>query len=155
MTAKPAFGGSHLTILSRQEKPAPAALPLAPEPAAPRITPAHVARVNELAAEEPARRTRTRRKQVMPLDVTRPVFNREEAAQYLGVGRSTLLAIAQAGRDRFGKVLGHTRTGARLAFLKEDLDRYLRNEEPRAGATVGWKVNQKRVEARHRTIKGK
>jgi hypothetical protein len=128
-----------------EQPPAPA-----PAPAA-RITPELVAKVNALVPEDntkPARRARARRKQMTPIDVTRPVLYREEAEQYLGIGRSKLLSIAQAGRDSDGKLLGHTRVGARLAFLREDLDRYLRGEEPRAGARVGWAINAKRSAAR-------
>lgn len=134
--------------------PATAAPPAAPPPPrAPadthRSTPERVAKGNALVPPtEPPRRVRGRRKQMMPLDLTRPVLNREEAAQYLGIGRSTLLKIAQAGRDAEGKALGHTRVGARLAFLREDLDRYVRAEEPRSGASIGWKINPKRVAAR-------
>lgn len=128
----------------------------APPPATPaaRVNAATIARVNALVpAEEKPRRTRSRRVEPMPLDVSRPVFNRIEAAQYLGMGRSTLLKIAQVGRDGEGKVLGHTRVGARLAFLREDLDRYLRNEEPRAGATIGWKINPNRQVGRQKAKK--
>jgi len=125
--------------------------PVVEKPKPQRITPERVAAVNALAPStdtKTARKARARRKQMMPLDMTRPVLNRAEAAQYLGIGLSTLLKVAQAGRDSEGKALGHTRVGARLAFLREDLDRYIRNEDPRQGAAVGWKVNPNRVAAR-------
>jgi len=132
-------------------KPVEPAAAVAPVVVKPRITPERVAAVNALAPStdtKTARKARARRTQMMPLDMTRPVLNRAEAAQYLGIGLSTLLKVAQAGRDAEGKALGHTRVGARLAFLREDLDRYVRAEAPRAGASIGWKINPKRVAAR-------
>ena len=78
--------------------------------------------------------------------VDRTVYTREEAARYLGTSPQTLWRVAQAGADRDGKQLGHTRIGARVRFLREDLDRYARGEAPRAGAVIGWAKDEERAE---------
>lgn len=78
--------------------------------------------------------------------VERTVYTRAEAARYLATSPVTLWRIGQLGQDSRGQQLGHTVIGARVRFLREDLDRYARGERPRPGAIVGWAKDEDRAE---------
>ena len=125
--------------------------------AAPSITPAPVPAPAPTREQKPkaTRQTAARKERGTTLTVQstveKTVYTREEAALYLGTSPVTLWRVAQVGQDRDGKSLGHTRIGARVRFLREDLDRYANNKEPRPGATIGWAKDEERAERMRQT----
>lgn len=51
--------------------------------------------------------------------LNREVFNSEQAAEYLGIGYSTMLQLARIGQ------IEHVKNGTNYIFKKEYLDRWL------------------------------
>jgi len=150
-TTKPNRKGSQISAkLVPPVKSVPAAAqPIRPAPAT--AVPAPTREQKPKAARQRTPRTERSNTLTFESTVERTVYSREEAASYLGTSPVTLWRVAQVGEDRDGKKLGHTRIGARVRFLREDLDRYARGEKPRPGAAIGWAKDEERAERMRQT----
>ena len=100
--------------------------------------PAVVQRVEPKTKATHQRATVGRKTLTIDASVERTVYTREEAAAYIGTSPVTLWRLAKSG------AVGHTLVGRRIRFLREDLDRYTRNEPVRPGALVGWAKDEER-----------
>jgi excisionase family DNA binding protein len=70
---------------------------------------------------------------------TRRILNLKQAAEYLGISRSHLLNIIK-GKVKGVPRLQPIRVGRRLLFLRERLDEWLREAEPKPASTDSKEV---------------
>jgi excisionase family DNA binding protein len=107
------------------------ATPPAPHPQPPRLRRSKGAGIAK--AKGPGR-------QAIAVDTTveRTVYNRAEAAAYMGLHPATFWQLAQRGD------VPHIIVGRGFRYLREDLDRYLHGQPPRPDAKTGWEIGSRR-----------
>jgi len=71
--------------------------------------------------------------------VLQRTFNLKQAAEYLGISRSHLLNIIK-GKVKGVPPLQPIRVGRRLLFLRETLDRWLDEAQPKTAGTIAEQV---------------